>query len=308
MNKDHKFLGMGHIPVLLQEVMELLNPQSGEFFIDGTLGGGGHAIEILKRIAPSGKFVGVDMDAQAILRFVEKVQKECRGILPETSFFITQSNYACIPDILEEKKMSKADGLIIDLGFSSYQIDDSERGFGFRIDGPLDMRYGGFGIKAEDVINTYSETEIANIIFRYGEERFSRRIASAINRARQKKKIETTRELAEIVLNAYPMRQKHRRIHPATKTFQALRIFVNNELENLETALKFLPIIMRKGGRVSIISFHSLEDRMVKEAFKNLKKLGYVEIMTKKPITPTLEEVEKNPRSRSAKLRVIQFI
>ncbi len=301
MMEDYKFLSM-HKPVLLHEVIAILDPREGDFVIDGTLGGGGHAREIIKHIGKRGMFLGVDKDHEAIARFKDY------SALPKSSFFMEQSNYAYIPGILKKNNMPKADGLIIDLGFSSYQIDDPKRGFSFHSDGPLDMRYGNSGMTTEEIINTFSEEKLIDIISRYGEERFSRRIARAIMESRKDRRITRTFELADIIKHAYPSRFRHGRIHPATKTFQAIRIAVNQELENLEKLLSSLPDIVNSGGRVAVISFHSLEDRMVKRSFKELTSSGKAEILTKKPIVPRREEVEGNPKSRSAKLRGIRFI
>jgi len=306
----HKFLDMEHTPVLLHEVIAMLNPCYGEFFIDGTLGGGGHARAIIERLGNSGMFLGVDKDRRAISQFREQMENNPNGTLPNSSIFIEQSNYAHVSEIMKKNNMPKADGLIVDLGFSSYQINDPTRGFSFHIDGPLDMRYEDLGDveTARDVINNSREEEIVRILKVYGEERFPKRIANAIVLARKKKKIETTIELARVIVEAVPTRFRHGRIHLATRTFQAFRIFVNHELENLETLLTYLPDIVNSGGRVAIISFHSLEDRMVKTSFRDFAKSGICQILTKKPIVPEREEVEHNPRSRSAKLRVIKFI
>ncbi len=294
---------MNHIPVLLKEVIEILNPKPEEFFIDGTLGNGGHAIEIIKRISPNGIFLGIDWDKNAIAN--------CKLLIADyKNAILVQGNYADLPEILKKKKLGKADGLILDLGMSSEQLECSGRGFSFLRNEPLDMRYSqDQGKPASVVVNYYSEKDLADIFWKYGEERFSRRIAKKIIEERKKGgPIRTTFELVEIIKKAVPRSYEKGRLHPATRVFQALRIYVNNELENLERILKNLSKIVKNKGRVAIISFHSLEDRLVKNCFRELKKQGEAEILTKKPIRPNEEEIKANPRSRSAKLRAIQLI
>jgi 16S rRNA (cytosine1402-N4)-methyltransferase len=240
---------------------------------------------------------------------------------------LINGNYADLPEIfkkihrpLKKSEGLKADGLIIDLGFSSEQIEQSGRGFSFLKDEPLIMRYADEGLTAAEVINSFSEKDLADILWRYGEERFSRQIAPKIIEERKRKRILTTFELVEIIKKAVPKKYERGRIHPATRVFQALRIYVNRELENLETLLKKLDPetdvlhrcgagkILNNKGRVAIISFHSLEDRLVKNYFKQMAKKGYAEILTKKPITPTKEEIKNNPRSRSAKMRAVKIL
>jgi len=318
-----------HKPVLLHEVIRILNPegepsvpygacpqpgpacrQAGNFFIDGTIGSGGHAVEILKRIGPKGKLLGVDWDEQMIAN--------CRlQIADYKNAILIHGNYANLPEILKENNLPKADGLILDLGFSSEQLQG--RGFSFLKDEPLDMRYsanGEFRIQnaecristAAEVVNSFNEKDLAEILWKYGEERFSRQIAKKIVEERRKKRILTTFDLAEIIKKAVPRNYERGRIHPATRTFQALRIYVNDELGNLEKLLNNLPKILKAKGRTAIISFHSLEDRLVKNAFRELKTKKVAEILTKKPITPDEEEIRRNPRSRSAKMRAIKLI
>ncbi len=288
----------------------MLDPRPGTFFIDGTLGAGGHAMAILEREGNEGIFLGVDRDKRAVTAFKEATQKNTSIVFPQSSLFIYEASYADIPGIIQKNSMPKADGLLLDLGFSSDQIEDAARGMSFMKNGPLDMRYADDGetLTARDIVNTFPETEIADIVWKYGEERFSRRIAGAIVRFRNTEKIETTDTLRDIVLKAVPMRFRHGRIHPATKTFQALRIFVNKELEHLTTLLDTLPTIMASGSRVAIISFHSLEDRIVKERFRELARQGVAHILTKKPVCASEEEAAENPRSRSAKLRVLHIL
>lgn len=273
---------MTHTPVLLNEVIRLLDPKLGEFFIDGTFGGGGHARAILRKIGSRGKLLGVDWD--------EETKADVIG------------NYADLPEILQERQLPKADGLFLDLGFSSDQLR-SGRGFSFSADKPLHMTYSKETQPLQERLPQLTEKELADIIYRFGGERYARRIAKAIKEAERQKPIRTSGQLADIVRRALPKNYERGRIDPATRTFQALRIWTNNELGNLEKVLGRLREILRPGGRVAIISFHSLEDKLVKEAFRRGAKEGWLEILTKKPITPSKEEISQNPRSRSAKLR-----
>lgn len=279
-----------HIPVLLKEVIEILNPKPGEFFIDGTVGSGGHAAEIIKRIGSKGKFLGIDWDENNLNDLIS-----------------VHGNFADLPQILKEKKLDKADGLLLDLGMSSEQLEHSGRGFSFMRDEPLIMKYNreSASLTAAEVLNSFGGKELAEIFWKYSEERFSRRIARKIIEERKKKRILTTFDLVEVIKKAVPKNYEKGRIHPATRVFQALRIYINQELENLEKLLKNLDKILKPKGRVAIISFHSLEDRLIKNYFREMAKQGKAEILTKKPFRPSLEEIQKNPRSRSAKLRVL---
>ena len=306
---------MKHIPVLLKEVIKILNPQPGEFFIDGTIGSGGHATAILEKISSKGKLLGVDWDREAIRRF--KIKD-----LRFKNIILVHGNYADLPEILsaqngsasggKKNKLAKADlsiplrasGLILDLGFSSEHLE-SGKGFSFAKNEPLDMRYNSEkDLTAGKIINSFSEKDLAEIFWKYGEERLSRKIAKKIIEERKKKPIKTTFNLVEVITNANP---RMTRIHPATRVFQALRIYVNDELGNLEKLLKNIDKIIQSKGRVAIISYHSLEDRLVKNCFRDLKNQGKAQILTKKPITPSKEEIINNPRSRSAKLRAIIY-
>jgi len=285
---------VNHIPVLLTETIELLNPEPGDFIIDGTLGAGGHAREIIKRIKPNGTFLGIDWDEAAVKNFQQDAD-------------IIQGNYADIPNIIQQKNLPKANGLLLDLGLSSDQFESSGRGYSFQKDEPLDMRYNTEdedAPTAQEIISSYPESKLADLIWELGEERHARRIAKAIVETRRKEKITSTKELAEIITHAVPGRG---RMHPATKTFMALRICVNRELENLKSILGKLPEIIAPEGRVVIISFHSLEDRIVKQHFRKLEQEGRAVRLTKKPIIPSREEITDNPRSRSAKLRAIEI-
>lgn len=290
-----------HVPVLLKEAIEILSPEKGEFFIDGTLGGGGHAEEILKRISPGGTLLGIDWDPEML----EGTEKRFEGLDLGSKKIFIKGNYADLPKILLGNHLPKADGMILDLGFSSWHIESSGRGFSFGKDEPLIMRYHAANGQptAYEAVNGLSEKTLADIIYQYGEERNSRRIAKTIVTARKEKKIRTAKELAEIIDTAFGGRRG--KTSNATKTFQALRIYVNGELENLKTVLGGLPEILRGGGRLGIITFHSLEDKIVKDAFKLLHKNGKIEFLNKKVIKPEREEILRNPKSRSAKLRAV---
>ncbi|MCL5004602.1 MAG: 16S rRNA (cytosine(1402)-N(4))-methyltransferase RsmH [Patescibacteria group bacterium] len=302
-----------HTPVLLKESIAILDPKPEEFFIDGTVGSGGHSEAILEKIGPNGKLLCVDWDEKAIKNLKNFKFKDLKK-----NVILVNGNYANLPEILKENNLPKADGLIVDLGFSSEQLS-SGKGFSFMKDEPLDMRYGDGEMTAAEVINSFNEKDLADIFWKYGEERFSRQIAKKIVEERRKKRILTTFELVEIIKKAVPKFYEKGRIHPATRVFQALRIYVNRELENLETLLKNLDKIIKNKpphqtklwcggkGRVAIISFHSLEDRLVKNYFRQMAKEGLAEILTKKPITPSEEEIKNNPRSRSAKMRAIEL-
>jgi len=295
-----------HVSVLLKETIEILEPKSGEFFIDGTTGSGGHSEAILKKIGLNGKLLCIDLDENSIRKL-----NEIKKLRNWKNVILVNGNYADLPEILEKEKLSKADGLIVDLGFSSEQLEG--KGMSFMKDEVLDMRYAqdvscqmsdaGCRLTAAEIINSLSEQDLADIFWEYGEERFSRQIAKKIVEERRRKRILTTLELVEIIKKAVPKSYERGRIHPATRVFQALRIYVNDELGNLEKLLKNLPKIIKTKGRVAIISFHSLEDRLVKNYFKQMAKDGLVEILTKKPIIAGEEEIKNNSRSRSAKMR-----
>ncbi len=304
---------MAHIPVLLNEVLEVLNPQPNEKFIDGTIGSGGHALEILERILPNGRLLGLDLDKNLLELAESKIRERFKKNLRDSQVILVNDSFTNLPAILKENKFGKADGLLLDLGFSSWHLEKSGRGFSFLKDEPLDMRYSFSNIPrmktnmprmtAEEVINTFNERELAEIFWKYGDERFSRRIARKIIEERKRKQIRTTFDLVAIIKKAVPGSYERGRIHPATRTFLALRIFINAELENLKKVLADLPKILKVGARVAIISFNSLEDRIVKQIFKETQKSGLLRIITKKPLRPSREEIIQNPRSRSAKLR-----
>jgi 16S rRNA (cytosine1402-N4)-methyltransferase len=288
-----------HKPVLLNEVLEILDPKPGEFFIDGTLDGGGHARAVIAGISPAGRFLGVDWDGAMLSNFKESDRKG------GTKIILVNDNFKNMKEILRQERIGKADGLLLDLGFSSEQIDGSGRGFSFRNDEPLLMTYDLQARPAWEWLGELREAALVKIIKDFGEERFAGRIAKAIKKNLPMK---TSGKLAEIVRSAVPGNYEHGRIHPATRTFQALRIFVNQELENIRTVLNDLPLILNPGARVAVISFHSLEDRIVKRSFRSFVADDRAELLNKKPIIATDEEVSENPRSRSAKLRGLKIL
>ena len=292
-----------HIPVLAREVCELLAWDAGgsgdsHVYVDGTLGGGGHTRLLAAAAGPSGRVLAVDRDPEAIRRAEITLQG-----LP---ILLAQGSYSDIPELLEESGIEQVDGILIDLGLSSDQLEDDGRGFSFLSDGPLDLRFDPTaGKTAAQFIARISPEHLADVIYEYGEERYSRRIAKAICERRRSRPIETSSDLADIIRGSVPAAARHQKIHPATRTFQALRIAVNQELHELEIALRRLPDCLRQGGRLALISFHSLEDRMVKNAFRDDKRLNS---LSRKPIVPSDREVAANPRSRSAKLRVAERV
>jgi len=296
-----------HLPVLLNETIELLNLEKGYFIVDGTVDGGGHAEKIIEKIMPGGEFLGIDLDKDTIAKTEKEKRQEFKKFASHLHF--EHGNYKDIVEILKNLKLSKADGVMVDLGYSSWQIDDQERGFSFKGDGRLDMRYDvSSGFSAEDVINGTNEEELANILYQYGEERFSRRIAKGIIETRKKHRIENVGELVRVISHSVPAFYQRGKISCATKSFQALRIYVNKEFENLTTFLADVKKVIRPGGRLVVITFHSLEDRIVKRSFQQMHKDKIGIIINKKVIRPTEEEIQINPRSRSAKIRAIKII
>ncbi|HUL23900.1 MAG TPA: 16S rRNA (cytosine(1402)-N(4))-methyltransferase RsmH [Thermodesulfobacteriota bacterium] len=292
--------GLGHVPVLVEEVMTFLRCEPGHTYVDATLGGGGHASEILKRTAPDGVVIGIEWDEEAL--------SEARNTLMPFGdrVKIFRENFVHLADFVGTEF---ADGMLFDLGLSSIQVEKAERGFSFKGEGPLDMRMDQrMNRTAADLINRFSTEELETILFQYGEERWARRIARAIVQEREGDPIRTTQRLRKIVHTAIPRRFHSRRIDPATRTFQAFRIRVNEELDNLGKILETGWKILKRGGRICIISFHSLEDRMVKETFRRQEKNGEMHILTKKPVVPSEEEQRRNPRSRSAKLRCAERV
>lgn len=295
-----------HIPVLTKEILDYLKPMPGGKFIDCTLGEGGHTTAILKKIAPKGTILSIDLDA----RTVENFKIQSFKLKNKKNIILAHGNFSDLKKIVERKKFKKADGILIDLGWNIGQFENSGRGFSFQKDEPIDMRYDveSLNITARDIVNGYKEKDLADIFWKFGEERFSRKIAKAICKERKKKKIKTTFELVGIIQKSIPARFRNKKIHFATKTFQALRIETNRELENLEKALPQALDILKKEGRMVVVSFHSLEDRIVKNFFRQKKQEGRVKILTKKPVIASEKEIELNKRARSAKLRVIQKI
>ena len=295
-----------HIPVLLKESIEYLNPKAGDTIVDGTINGGGHSEEILKIIGENGRLVGIDQDDEVLNKLREK-WKDRKNVL------LARDNFRNLDQVLETLKIEKANGVLLDIGVSSGQIDESGRGFSFQKDEPLLMTMKANiepdDLTAKEIVNNWDEKELADAIWQYGEERFSRRIAKNIIKRRKLKPIETTFELVDVIRESVPgIYRNNRRINCATRTFQSLRITVNDELGALKEGLEKAMAKLKDGGRLTVISFHSLEDRIVKNYFKEISAMGEGKIITKKPIVPTEEEVKNNPRSRSAKLRAIEKI
>jgi len=299
-----------HKPVLYQEIIHALQPKSPGRYIDGTIGAGGHARGILEACMPEGRLLGFDLDSQALAFARETLAPYGQHVI------LMQASYLSLLETMQHLGWDTVDGIVIDLGVSSMQLDTPERGFSFQMDAPLDMRFNrDVGLTAAQLINTTSEADLANILFQYGEEPRARKIAKMIVQARP---VTTTSQLAEIIKRVYP---SHSRVHPATRTFQAIRIAVNDELSVLEQALPRAVQALRSGGRLAVISFHSLEDRIVKDFFRReskdwinppyekiyeVERSATLKEITRKPITPSADEIETNPRARSAKLRVAE--
>ena len=308
---------MEHIPVLLKECIDGLNIKPEGIYVDGTLGRAGHSKEIVKRLT-TGKLIAIDRDMKAIEEAGENLKEYKDKII------YVHSNFSRIGEILDDLSIDKVDGMLFDLGVSSPQLDDASRGFSYMSDGPLDMRMDESSpLTACDIVNGWSEGELKRILFDYGEERYAPRIARAIVKKREEKKIESTLELVEIIKSALPAQALREKQHPAKRTFQAIRIAVNEELTSISKLLDTAMDRLNEGGRIAVISFHSLEDRIVKSAIASKEKgctcppefpvctCGFVQTMrsvNRKPILPTKEELERNPRSRSAKLRIAERI
>ena len=304
-----------HRSVLLEETIENLRIKPEGTYVDGTLGGGGHAYEVLKRLSPQGRFIGIDQDADAILAAGKKLQEFGNVTL-------IRSNYCNIKEELMGNNVEGVDGIVLDLGVSSYQLDTPQRGFSYMHDAPLDMRMDQRSeLTAGDIINGYSQSELFRVIRDYGEDRFAANIAKHIVAAREEKRIETTFELVDIIKSAIPMKVQKTMGHPAKQTFQAIRIELNRELDVLKDTLDTMIDLLNPGGRICIITFHSLEDRIVKANFKRNEnpctcppdfpvcvcgKVSKGKVITRKPILPSEEEMDENPRSKSAKLRVFE--
>jgi len=306
-----------HTPVLPAEVLQHLNPHTGGIYVDCTLGGAGHARRIAEAFGPDGLLVGIDRDAVALTAASEALRLGRQSVL-------LKGDFGDLDDLLEEAGVPYVDGILFDLGVSSPQLDVAERGFSYQDDAPLDMRMdASAGITAADVVNTYGERELARILAEYGEERWATRIAAFITAARARRPIQTTGELVEIIKNAIPASARRAGGHPAKRTFQALRIEVNGELDSLERGLRAAVKWLAPGGRVVVISYHSLEDRLVKRVFEefatgctcppDLPKcvcgaVPMLRVLTRKAVLPSATEVEENPRSRSAKLRAAERV
>lgn len=305
-----------HKSVLLRETVDSLNIRPAGIYVDGTLGGGGHAFEVLKRLGPEGRLIGIDQDADAIKAATERLEPMKERVT------IVRNNYRYIREVLESLGISKVDGIYLDLGVSSYQLDTAERGFTYRENAPLDMRMDQRNEKtAADIVNEYGEMDLYRVIRDYGEDRFAKNIAKHIVREREKSRIETTDQLVEIIKAAIPAKIRAEGGHPAKRTFQAIRIELNKELEVLNESIDTMIRLLTPGGRLSIITFHSLEDRIVKNRFRTnenpcicppdfpvcvcgRKSMG--KVITRKPILPDETEMEENKRSKSSKLRVFE--
>jgi 16S rRNA (cytosine1402-N4)-methyltransferase len=311
-------MGVFHIPVMIREVIASLQCRAGAVYVDCTVGGGGHAEEILRSTAPDGLLIGIDTDREAL----DEAAKRLAPFKNRT--ILVKGNFADMDTILTETNIGKVDGILLDLGVSSHQLDTAYRGFSFTLDAPLDMRMDpSRGSSAYDLIQTLSEAELERIIRKYGEERMARRVARSIVENRKFAPIRTTADLAAVVIRAFPHEARRQKIHPATRTFQALRIAVNDELTGLQRAIDGGIERLGSRGRFSVISFHSLEDRIVKSAFHigekgcicppdfpvcSCGRTPTLRVVTRKPITPDEEEISRNPRSRSAKLRTAERI
>jgi 16S rRNA (cytosine1402-N4)-methyltransferase len=299
---------VGHVPVLLKEAIDFLAVQRGGTYLDATVGLGGHSLEIARRLGAPGHLIGFDKDPAA-LNIARANLEGSAGVPPANADWpLITLMHGSFADLANDQGPATIDGILADLGVSSLQLEDPARGFSFQAEGPLDMRMNPMsGETAEQVVNHIDERELADVIYEFGEERRSRRIARAIVRSRP---IRTTRQLVEVIsAAARPMKlgqHKYDRIHPATRTFQALRIFVNRELDDLKALLEAAPRVLKPGGRLVVISFHSLEDRIVKDALREGAKQGWYRLLTKKPVTATEEEIDRNPRSRSAKMRAAE--
>ncbi|OGZ96131.1 MAG: 16S rRNA (cytosine(1402)-N(4))-methyltransferase [Candidatus Sungbacteria bacterium RIFCSPLOWO2_02_FULL_54_10] len=289
-----------HEPVLLKEVLDIFNPRPGQTYIDATINGGGHARAIAERVGKNRRVIGMDWDCD-IISEARKRNAE-RGI---KNIDLVCETYRKIQDVARERGITDVDGVLFDLGFSSYHTDQSGRGFAFSKDEPLDMRYHPERDRktAADIINTYPEKELSDMFMRYGEERFARRIARRIAEERRKKRIVSTKHLADIVWHGIPPPARNGRIHPATRVFQALRIAVNDELASVPLGLTAAASLLAPGGTIAVIAFHSLEDRIVKDFMKQQHTSGILRILTPKPVRPQPEEIHHNPRARSAMLR-----
>lgn len=307
-----------HIPVLFREIMEIMAPKPGEFFVDCTLGGGGHSKGFLERTSPDGLLIGIDQDDDALVAARQNLRAYDGRIM------LVHSNYSNLDKILNDYAPGGVDGILFDIGVSSHQLDEAKRGFSYMQDAPLDMRMDQTqSLDAWQVVNTYKEEDLQRILKEYGEERWAKRIARFLVEFRSKKTIDTTGELVDIIKRAIPKGAREEGSHPAKRTFQAIRIEVNDELGVLNRTIQVAANHLKKGGRLGIISFHSLEDRIVKEQFRYLAsdcicppelpicqcdKVSEVKILTRKPVTASPEELERNSRAKSAKFRAVEKI
>ena len=305
-----------HRSVLLDECIDALDIKPYGIYVDGTAGGGGHSLEIVKRLTEGGRLIAIDQDDAAIAAASQRLADYSDRVT------FVRNNFSAVSDVCRELGIEKIDGILMDLGVSSYQLDTAERGFTHNTDAPLDMRMDRRKqLDAYTVVNTYTEDELKRIMWNYGEEKFAPKIASAIVRRRAQKPVESTGELVDIIKSAIPAAARDGGHHPAKRTFQAIRIEVNGELDAIEPAIRGAVSLLNEGGRIAIITFHSLEDRIVKQTFVDLAsgcncprtlpvcvcgRVPTVKLVNKKPITPSSEELEQNPRSRSSKLRVAQ--
>ena len=305
-----------HVSVLLDETIAGLNIKPDGIYVDGTLGGGGHAYEVLKRLSPGGRLIGIDQDGEALKAAGERLKEFGEQVT------LVRDNYCEIERILKDLNIEKVDGIVLDIGVSSYQLDNLERGFSYKSDAPLDMRMDTRqDLTAADVVNTYSENELFRVIRDYGEDKFAKNIAKHIVQARKDKPFETTQELSEVIKRAIPMKVQTKGGHPAKKTFQAIRIEVNRELTVLKESIDKMIERLNPGGRICIITFHSLEDRIVKTKFRENEnpctcppdfpvcvcgKQSKGKVITRKPIIPSDNEIEVNKRAKSSKLRIFE--
>ncbi len=294
---------MLHIPVMSKEVFEVISPKNGDIVVDCTIGTGGHAEELLKMISPNGRLIGIDRDIDSLSIARDRLNNF------HNNLELVHDDFRNLDVVLNKLHIKQVDAFLFDLGVSSFQLDNPERGFSLKALGPLDMRLDKESyISAYDLVNHLSEQEISSILKTFGEERFHNRIASFLVKERSTGPISTTRDLADIILKAIPYRYQSHKIHPATRTFQAFRIAVNRELEALDIALEKAVQFLKQKGRICVISFHSLEDRIVKDKLRTCSKNSWLKIITKKPLRPTPEEMRQNLRCRSARLRAAERI
>lgn len=298
---------MSHVPVLLKEVIHYLDPQPNENFIDATIGEAGHTMAILEKNKPNGKVLGIEINPELFQKLL-RVQEENSELNMKKRLIVVNDSYANLREIVRENDFHPVHGIVFDLGICSWQIESSGKGFSYQKDEPLDMRFNpNQDLTAAEIINFWEMEKIEQVLREYGEEKYSHRIALALKEARKKERIISTQQLIDILKRTLPKNYDNKRIHFATRVFQALRIAVNQELENIKQGLKEAIEILGPKSKIVVISFHSLEDRIVKNFFKEQEKNNKLQILTKKPISPSMEEIKKNPRSRSAKLRAAQI-